>query len=215
MVFKIFKRKSGEVESTSSFVGRYIKPIRRIVGNKNGSFTSNALRHTIGTQLAVAGCSSKTIMAVLKHSSPCTANAYVDISFHGLANVLSNSLEPAFQSGFPVYQRFCSVSEITSRKKAVFTENIFTGETSLTGECGKTIQCDSAPLSCYTCSKFIPCYDADHRINLDIVEHEIQTYIHAGSAYQHLLNKAGDIKQRIIQVITMCEGKAAVEERNS
>lgn len=195
----------GEYESSGSFCTGYINPIRRVVQSAKNTLTTNALRHTIGTQLAVAGCSSQTIMAVLKHASSTTVNAYVDIAFHGFANVLSDSLEPAFQSGFPVYQVFCSKADITMPKKAVFAENILTGEMALTGECGKTIQCDSAPLSCYTCSKFIPCYDADHRINLDIVEREIQTYKHAGGAYQHLLRKAGDIKQRIIQVIAMCE----------
>lgn len=203
-VSKYSNKNQGQLQNTGSFVGTYIDKTRKLIKASDGCLTMNALRHTIGTQLAASGCSSRTIMAVLKHASPRTANAYVDIAFHGLVNALSDSLKSTFQLNFPAHQIFCSNKDVTSISKAIYSENIDTGHTALTGECGKTIQCQAAPLACYECNKFIPCYDADHSVNLEIVDQEIRAYEDAGCAYQHLLKKAKNIKHRIIQVMAMC-----------
>lgn len=163
------------------------------------------LRHTIGTQLAQSGCSAKTIMAVLKHASDIVCNAYVDIAFYGLINELSDAMRPAFQAHLPVFEKFRTKSETIPPDKAIFSDNQESKQTELTGECGKIIMCEHAPITCYGCGQFIPCFDADHGVNLKIVENEIEVLSKSGKPYEHLVNKAKQSKHEIMLVINACE----------
>lgn len=205
----------GEYETGGLFSGAYFAHTQDILIKGKYNLNAGALRHTIGTQMAEAGCSAKTIQAVLKHANDSVCVAYVDIAFHGLINELSDAMQPAFEAHLPVFQRFRSKDDSVTPNKAIYSENLETGRTELTGECGKQIRCLAAPLTCYECNKFIPCFDADHNLNLDIIQGEIDLYKHAGTAYRHLVEKAKSIKYRIQLVMAACDRhqQAVAEEK--
>lgn len=193
-------------ELTNLAFGRvYFDQIRRAISLNKGTLNANALRHTVGTQLAQSGCSAKTIQAVLKHATTGTAQAYVDIAFNGLMNELSDAMQPAFEAHLPVFQRFRSRADVVAFDKAIYSEEIDSGRIEMTGECGKQIPCQAAPFTCYECNKFIPCWDADHSVNLDIMQDEINKYQNAGAPYRHMVEKAKFIKIRIQLVIAACD----------
>jgi len=187
----------------SSFRNGYLNPIRRL--QKSIRFDFNSLRHTVGTQLATFGCSSKTIQAVLKHASNETCQAYVDIAFHGLIKELSDAMEPAFAAHFPVVEKFRSVNDSVDPGKAIRSLDMENGKTELTGECGRRIACQYAPIACYPCPRFIPCYDVDHAVNLKVVEADIKKYEGAGLPYQHLLKTYKEARLYILLVAASSE----------
>lgn len=195
----------GEVKTGTIFNNTYFQKIRdsTLLGEK--SVNARSLRHTVGTQLAEQGCSAKTIQAVLKHVGDQTCMAYVDIAFHGLINELSDAMQPGFKACMPVFQRFRSKNDLVTPNKAIYSEVLETGRTELTGECGKQIRCQAAPFTCYECNKFIPCCDADHSLNIDIIQCEIDNYKRAGAPYRHLVEKARALKYRIHLVMTACD----------
>jgi hypothetical protein len=195
----------GEIPSGSSFNSTYFRQIQTMVLNGKCGLNSNALRHTIGTQLAELGCSAKTIQAVLKHADDQTCMAYVDIAFNGLVDELSDAMQPAFEACLPVFQRFMSKDDLVAPKTAIHSEDLETGRIELTGECGKQIRCKAAPFTCYECNKFIPCFDADHNLNMDIIHSEIDIYKCAGTPFRHLVEKAKNIKYRIQLVMAACD----------
>lgn len=207
----------GELATGGRFGHAYFLKISDIVLNGENGLNATALRHTVGTQLAEQGCSGKTIQAVLKHASSDICAAYVDIAFHGLINQLSDAMQPAFESHLPVFQRFRSKDNVVAPRRAIFSEDLKTGRIELAGECGKQIRCQAAPFTCYECNKFIPCFDADHSINMDIAESEIDYYKHAGTPYRHLIEKARSIKVRIQLVMAACDRhqQAVAEGRGS
>ena len=181
-----------------SFYHAYLYPIRKLQESNSFNFNFNDLRHTVGTQLAVAGCSATTIAAVLKHASPYTCQNYVDIAFQGLINVLSEAMEPAFDAHFPAFR---SKNDPMPPEKAINSIELATGRRELTGECGKTNACQYAPLACYSCPRFTPCFDADHSINLRIVESEINKYKSGGPPFRELTNQFKQARYYIILVV--------------
>lgn len=181
------------------FRSGYLYPITRLA--QSIKFDFNALRHTVGTQLAQAGASKKTIQAVLKHANDCTCQAYVDIAFNGLIKELSDAMEPAFTSHFPVYEKFRSKNDPLDPVSAITSLDMQDGRKELTGECGRRVACQYAPLACYPCPRFIPCYDADHTANLNLVEANIQKYEAAGLPYQHLVKMNKEARLYILLVI--------------
>ncbi|MGN5115248.1 tyrosine-type recombinase/integrase [Aeromonas sp. 55A] len=185
----------GETEY-SSFISGYLDPIRKLQGST--SFNLNGLRHTVGTQLAVAGCSATTIAAVLKHSNSSTSQIYVDIAFQGLADALSGAMEPAFDIHFPAFR---SKGDPMVPEKAINSIELATGRRELTGECGKTNACQYAPLACYSCPRFIPCFDADHSINLRFIESEIRKYEGGGLPFRELANQSKQARRYIMLVV--------------
>ena len=198
--------KSNHGQTTANtFRSGYLNPIQRLVPLSKISF--NALRHTIGTQLAEAGCTAKTIQAVLKHADERACQAYVDIVFNGLIERLSETLEPGFDEHFPVYKAFRSKSDPVDLQKAIRSEDLATGREELTGECGRTIACQYAPLACYACPRFIPCYDADHSINLDTVDLEIAHCKAMGQPFKQMLDRAKDARRHIILVMAASDQK--------
>ena len=205
----------GELELGHRFNREYFTIVRDKVLNSNQYLTATALRHTVGTQMAVAGCSAKSIQAVLKQVSDQTCMAYVDIAFHGLINELNGVMQPSFESHMPVFQRFRSKDDLVAQDKAIFSEDIETGRFELTGECGKQIRCHAAPFSCYECNKFIPCFDTDHSLNMDIIEREIEIYKRAGTPFRHQVEKMKTIKYHIQLVMAACDcqNQAIVEQK--
>lgn len=196
----------GEIESSESFSHSYTTIISKKYLNASSlNINANRLRHTVGTQLAFHGCSAKTIMAVLKHSSDIISSAYVDIAFEGLIDNLSDAMMPAFEAHFPVFKLFRSKNDVGIPEKVIYSDDIETGRTELVGECGKQIRCEFAPLACYGCPKFIPCFDADHSINLQLIEREIDILSKLGKPYQSLIEKAQMSRREIILVIYACE----------
>jgi len=187
----------------NTFRNGYLYPIQSLQQSINFNFS--ALRHTVGTQLAQAGCSKKTIQAVLKHANDETCQAYVDIAFNGLINELSAAMAPAFTAHFPVFEKFRSKHEPVVPDKAIRSLDMESGRTELTGECGRRIACYYAPIACYPCPRFIPCYDADHSVNLDIVEAEIKKYDAAGLPYQHLVKTFKEARLFVLLVVAASE----------
>ncbi|MCH7373579.1 hypothetical protein [Aeromonas sp. MR16] len=174
----------------------YLYPIRKL--HKSISFDFNGLRHTVGTQLAVAGCSAATIAAVLKHATLDTCLRYVDIAFQGLIDALSEAIEPAFDTHFPAFR---SKNDPMAPEKAISSIELATGRRELTGECGKTNACEYAPLACYSCPRFTPCFDADHSINLRFAESEISKYEGGGLPFRELANQFKAVKHYIMLVV--------------
>lgn len=189
--------------SSNSFRKGYLEPIRQL--QKSIKFDFNALRHTVGTQLATYGCSKKTIQAVLKHANEDTCQAYVDIAFHGLIKELSDAMEPAFAAHFPVVEKFRSMHEPADPDKAIRSFDMESGKTELTGECGRRIACHYAPIACYPCHRYIPCYDVDHGVNLKVVEAEIKKFEGAGLPYQHLMKMNKEARLYILLVMAASE----------
>ncbi len=190
--------------TSSGIVLKYFRAIKTVV-DVSISLTSTALRHTIGTQMALHGCSARTIQAVLKHATDITCKKYVDIAFHGLIHELSEAMKPAFDAHFPVIRKFRSKDDpVNSPDKALFNEDIRTGESVFQGECGKHIRCEHAPFTCYGCNKFIPCFDADHEVNLRIVEGEINDFSGAGLPYKVMVDRWTRVKFEIQIVISAC-----------
>ena len=195
----------GMLEDQIGFDGAYPRQIQRVLLKKSGTLSANVLRHTVGTQLAHTGASSRTIQAVLKHATDNICKAYVDIAFHGLIDVLSDAMQPAFDSHLPVYEHFRSKLDPVPPEKAIRSDDLRTGRVELTGECGTRIQCEYAPISCYGCNRFIPCWDADHSINLEIIQQEINDYSRRGKPFQHLIERAISAKYQIIIVMNAAD----------
>lgn len=166
--------------------------------------TTNTLRHTVGTQMAQAGLKAWAIQAVLKHATDIVCQIYVDIFAEGMIEQLSDALQPAFEHRLPVFQRFRTKSDPVLSAQAIECEDD-AGRVELVGECGTELRCDAAPLGCYDCNRFIPCWDADHSINLNDVEGEINKYKCAGLAYQDHVKKGRHIKYKIILVMNACD----------
>lgn len=186
----------------------YLKSIMKLMDSIRFNF--NGLRHTVGTQLAEAGCSAATIKAVLKHAHDRTCRAYVDICFHGLAANLSNSMRSGFDRHYPVHA-FRSKHDPVHPAKAIRSEDLETGRIDLTGECGREVACQYAPIACYACNRFVPCFDADHTINLDIVDREIEQCKKRGLAFKAMLERSKDARRYIMLVTAATEQRRCAE----
>lgn len=187
------------------FMHAYPSEIRRTFLKGGFTLGANVLRHTLGTQLAQTGASARTIQGVLKHATDNVCKAYVDIAFHGLIDALSDAMRPAFDTHLPVFERFRSKRDPVSAEKAIRSDDQETGQIELTGECGKQIQCEYAPIFCYGCHRFNPCWDADHGINLAIVQREIDDCKRRGKPFQHMVEKAVQAKYQIILVMNAAD----------
>ena len=176
--------------------------------NASRSINATALRHTIGTSLAAMGCSTATIQAVLKHADDTSAKHYVDIAFEGLIDELSDSLVEGFAEHFPVIERFISKRDDISNATRIESDISESGDVEVTGECGQSVACHFAPLTCYGCHRFIPCYDADHSINLDRVKNEISRWSARGVAMAKEVEKWKRLADRIVVVIELCKARA-------
>ncbi len=183
--------------SPANFRDGYLNPILKL--QESISFNFHGLRHTVGTQLAISGCSAPTIAAVLKHASSATCQNYVDLAFQGLIDALSEAMEPAFDAHFSAFR---SKSDPMAPEKAINSIELATGRRELTGECGKTNACQYAPLACYSCIRFTPCFDADHSINLRFAESEIIKYEGGGLPFRELTNQFKAAKHYIMLVVS-------------
>ncbi len=192
----------GMYESGIVFDGGYRKSIKKL-HFKNDKITigANALRHTVGTLLAQTGASAKTIQAVLKHATDLVCKAYVDIAFHGLMDELSKTMYPAFAEHLPGLINFRSRGDLILTEKQVLSWNRDVRKFEDIGECGKSIVCSNAPIVCYGCSRFVPCWDADHSINLRLVEEEIEEMRKRGKPFEHMVDRAISAKNKIILVM--------------
>ncbi len=196
----------GMYERSENFANAYPASIkRRFFNDDKFTLGSNALRHTVGTLLAQTGASAKTLQAVLKHASDGVCNAYVDIAFHGLMGELSEAMRPAFAEHLPALINFRSKDDPVTPEKQVLSWDQNAGKLEDTGECGKSIACANAPIVCYGCVRFIPCWDADHGINLRIAEKEIEDMRKRGKPFESMLDRARSAKNKIILVMNAAD----------
>lgn len=196
----------GMYERSETFSKAYPQAIKE-QHFKSDKFTlgANALRHTVGTLLAQTGASAKTLQAVLKHASPKVCEAYVDIAFHGMMQELSNAMRPAFAEHLPALINFRSKDDPVPPAKQVVSWDLDTGKIEDAGACGKSIACANAPIVCYGCVRFTPCWDADHGVNLRIAEKEIEDMSKRGKPFEHMVNRARSAKNKIILVINAAD----------
>jgi hypothetical protein len=170
----------GMLEDGTSFGENYLRPIRKGLDNINVNF--NVMRHTIGTQLAAAGVSAAVIQAVLRHANDLTARMYIDLAAKELRVALNSGLE-ALEELFPAYSAFMN-AEQTRAMALEYPERTVssrgpidpdTGHINIEtiGGCGKSAACAFAPLSCYGCWRWIANVDADHSVNLRLVQDRI------------------------------------------
>lgn len=208
-ITEIARRDLGMYSRGGAFALAYLGPIEKLVRKK---LTFNALRHTVGTQLALTGLSASRISAVLMHADDETCQQYVDLFFQGTLDLISDAMQPAFDKHFPVYQavmeRTIRTRDQIPKEKAIVSEDLETGRREVTAECGRETLCGYAPLACYDCNKFRPCWDADHTINLDVVSREISEFEGQGLAMQHEAQKFKRLRNAIKVVIRICELKA-------
>ncbi len=190
----------GMYSSASQFALGYQRAIQVKLG-EHIQLGNNQLRHTLGTLLAQTGASAKTIQAVLKHSTDSTCKYYVDIAFHGLMFELSESMKPAFAEHLPTLMNIRSKKDAVAQERRISAEDGVSGRFEDVGECGKAIVCESAPIACYGCFRFNPCWDADHSINLRLVEGQIAEMSRRGKPFQHLVDKARQAKIHIVLVM--------------
>jgi hypothetical protein len=171
----------GMLKDGVTFCNVYLAPIQQCLDNIHVNF--RVMRHTIGTQLAAAGVSAAVIQAVLRHASDETARVYIDLAAKELREALNSGLE-ALEELFPAYNAFMN-AEQTRAMAQQFPERIVnsrgpidpqTGamEIESTGGCGKSAACAFAPLSCYGCWRWIANVDADHSVNLRMVQERIK-----------------------------------------
>jgi hypothetical protein len=212
---QIAKGRMGMHATASELTRTYVDPLKALTGAR---ISHTALRHTMGTQLAIAGCSAATISAVLLHASKRSASVYVDLFFDGAIDEISNSLEPAFLAHFPVFKAFVSNKDVVDPAKRVVSTSVDSARHVTTGECGRDRACQFAPIVCYGCHRFKPCFDVDHSINLEVVVEEIESARHGGLARQVDLKTFTQIANRIRVVISVCEMKrdaVEYERRNT
>lgn len=191
----------GRHSDSRGFISSYPDVIKRYFEGERHTLNSNALRHTVGTLLAQTGASEKTLQAVLKHATPLVCRAYVDIAFHGLMEELSESMLPAFSEHLPALLNFRSKGDLAPPEKEIFSQDPDSGNIEMTGECGKNIACENAPIVCYGCVRFLPCWDADHSINLRLAEKEIDDMSLRGKPFQHMVDRARSAKNKILLVM--------------
>lgn len=200
--------------SRTAILKTYLKPIEKLARQK---LSFIALRHTVGTQLALAGLSASRIAAVLRHASDNTCQNYVDLFFQGVLDRISDAMQPSFDEHFPVYKevldRAISKRDPIPREKAIVSEDAVTGRREVTAACGRQSLCGFAPLACYNCNKFRPCWDADHSINLDVVNREISDFEGQGLAMQHEVQKFKHLRNAIRVVISICELKLRIADQ--
>lgn len=206
----------GMCQDSTSFKQSYFLPIEKLV---HRSLSFNALRHTVGTQLAISGASASTIAAVLRHATDGTCQRYVDLFFQGAFDQISDAMQPAFDEHFPIYKevmtRAISKNDPIAKEKAIISEDLVSGRREVTAECGRLSLCGYAPLACYECHKFRPCWDADHTINLDLVNREITDFEGQGLAMQHEANKYKHLRNAIRVVIGICQSMSQAEEHKA
>lgn len=199
----------GMLEDSSAVRGSYLVPINRLVRH---NLTFNALRHTVGTQLALTGLSASRIAAVLKHADDQTCQQYVDLFFQGVLDRISDAMQPGFDEHFPVHKdvvsRVISKHDPIPMARTIVSEDLLTGRREVTAACGRESICGYAPLACYDCNKFRPCWDADHTINLDVVNREIAEFEGQGLAMQHEAQKFKHLRSAIRVVIGICQLKS-------
>ena len=80
-----------------------------------------------------------------------------------------------------------------------------TGKIELNGECGKQIQCEHAPIVCYGCWRFTPCWDADHSVNLNTVQLDLEDFKQRGRPFHHMIQKTQEAKYQIIFVMNAAD----------
>ena len=116
---------------------------------------------------------------------------------------LSDAMRPAFAERLPALFNFTfrSKDDLIPMEKQIQSFDANTGKLETTGECGKSIACENAPLVCYACPRFIPNLDADHSICLRIVEENIEEMRARGKPFQHLVDRAINAKNQIIIVM--------------
>lgn len=196
----------GMLESGDDFAKSYARAIReKYFDGTRFTLNATALRHTVGTLLAQTGASAKTIAAVLKHASDGVCHAYVDIAFKGMIDELSEAMRPAFAEHLPDLLNFRSKSDPVAAQKLIRAEDLATGQMDDTGECGKAIACANAPIVCYGCFRFRPFWDADHRINLNIVQREIDDMSRRGNPFRQMVDRARTAKQHILIVMNAAD----------
>lgn len=201
---KATQERLGFMAEPSAVTHNYIDPLKKLTKVK---LMHNVMRHTMGTQLALAGCSASTIAAVLLHATDQTAQVYVDLFFDGAIDELSDSLEPAFLEHFPVIKTFMSVNDPIEAQRRITSETPDDERIEMTGGCGGKAICSYAPITCYECPRFIPAYDADHSINLKTVEQEIHLAERGGLARKREAQQYRHIANRIRVVMMVCEAK--------
>lgn len=198
------KDRLGMVRGTEEFFRCYVTPLKKLTRAK---ISHLAMRHTLGTQLAIAGCSASTIAAVLLHASQRAASVYVDLIFSGAIDELSDSLESGFLEHFPVIKQFVSVKDTIAPAKRIVSPSVDRTRRETTGECGRHHICQYAPITCYECPRFKPCYDVDHTINLERVNEELESARYGGLPRQADIKRYKHIANRIRVVISICDVK--------
>lgn len=188
------------------FASSYLDPIKALTGK---ALTCTAMRHTLATHLAIAGCSAGTIAAVLLHANEKSARIYVDLIFEGVIDELSSSVQEAFTDHFPVFDEFVSSKDVISPESRIVSRSADKGRSETTGACRRRRICEYAPLSCYDCHRFKPAYDVDHTINLDLVTKEIESACSGGLQRQNDVKRYTHIANCIRIVINVCELKHA------
>ncbi len=206
----------GTYETSHAWVQGYGKAIKEMLNDDKLTLSANVLRHTIGTLLAQTGASAKTIQAVLKHASDTVCKAYVDIAFNGLIEALSETMRPAFHDHLPTLLNFRSKCDPVPTEKNIRSEDLETGKIEEIGECGRDIACENAPIVCYGCFRFHPCWDADHSINLNIVEREIDELGKRGKPFETMVKRAETAKNRILIIMYAADRyRDAMHKENS
>lgn len=195
----------GVYKASHSFTLGYQRALEKRLKQDQLTLGANVLRHTVGTSLAQTGASASTIQAVLKHASDTVCKAYVDIAFHGLIYELSEALRPGFSEHLPGLFNFRSKEDHIKPEKLIRSEDVETGRIEDVGECGNSISCTRAPIVCYSCFRFIPCWDADHSINLKIVNREIDDMAKRGMPFQFMVERAKAAKNQIVRVMNIAD----------
>jgi hypothetical protein len=148
------------------------------------------------------------IQAVLRHATDRTARVYIDLAAKELREALNNGLE-ALEELFPAYNAFINADQTRamaqqSLERVVNSHGPFdpaTGAVDVqsTGACSKTAACQFAPLSCYGCWRWIANVDADHSVNLRLVQERIKENEAFGKPMRAIVER-----DRLLEISSSC-----------
>lgn len=126
---------------------------------------SHRFRHTLGTDMSIAGYDEWTVSHALMHSRPTTVRKYRQVSPE-LMNLIDEKLSDHVANLVSAF-----TGKIVINRESAINGDRADRQIEDLAVCGSEAACHlDAPFTCYACSKFQPFLDADHTSVLERLE---------------------------------------------
>lgn len=147
-------------------------------------------RHTLGLRMACTGSSAEEIASALGHSGTDSVAKYIR---QGMA--MSEYIDRAMSSSDTHLEASSTWQNPQLARKEM-------KKIMAIGECSKPTPCELHPgYSCYTCSKFKPSADVDHRESISQISAYFDFFI--GKSSPQVASSASYLKQDLIMSVSM------------